>query len=234
MISECIDVMENGWGFQYKGFHLIWHKYKTDPLTSKMGVGFYTASNTEILVMGVRGTRYAHYRGINRRIDAPSAGHSQKPEITYTMIRAFCIANDLGEPTEMFARCTSRQGWKYYLGDQHQLHETIKPGDVIKPTFTTPIPLTKRLRIAATPPSEEIIPLTFPHHRPKYNALFVWTQNMEWIRGIDFTSIMNPDSVLVFHCTSETVYHGFMPLNQQVNWYTRLYCFISYIVHNRM
>jgi N6-adenosine-specific RNA methylase IME4 len=89
------------WGFEYKT-NIVWVK-------DRMGLGYWVRNQHEHLLIGVRGNIPApapieRFRSV---INAPTAGHSVKPEAAAQMIeRMFPTLPRL----EMFAR-KARRGW---------------------------------------------------------------------------------------------------------------------------
>ena len=111
--AECVDVMET-WGFVYAGVELIW--LKTLGGRPAMGVGHYTASNVEFLLVGLRGD--ARHVPIERRFTAERREHSAKPACVRDHVIRFCQVHNMGRPMEMFARDTSDERFDYGIGDQ--------------------------------------------------------------------------------------------------------------------
>lgn len=122
LIHDQLVLVEDQWGFTYKGPHAIWHKCTlTDSSRSLWRPGSITAANVEILGMFTRGARFAALHGANLRFDAPAGVHSSKPPVVHRIVRNFCTFWGLGKPVELFARNTGAHDaseWDFTVGDQ--------------------------------------------------------------------------------------------------------------------
>lgn len=134
-LAECVDVMET-WGFVYAGVELIWLKTLRGGRPA-MGVGHYTASNVEFLLVGLRGN--ARHTPIERRFTAERGEHSVKPQSVRDHVVRFCDRHGLGRPLEMFARDTSDVRFDYGIGDQAR---PVRRGEAVE----MPIELQERRR----------------------------------------------------------------------------------------
>lgn len=106
------------WGFEYKTM-LVWHKIvMPEHRSDRRGVGYYFRNVTEVVLFGVRGklrTLSPYGRSQVNIIEAPTRGHSRKPDELYEIIER-CSP----EPwLELFARYR-RPGWTQ-LGDELEL-----------------------------------------------------------------------------------------------------------------
>lgn len=97
------------WGFEYKTCAFCWVKtIASRPDAAKMGLGYWTRSNTEPCLLATRGNPKRLGKGIEQIIDAPDAPalvsplgrHSEKPLETYARIEGLVA----GPYLEMLAR----------------------------------------------------------------------------------------------------------------------------------
>ena len=97
-LAEAFAVMR-AWGFAYRGVEATW--IKTRGGKRMFGVGWYTASNVEFLLVGTRGL---DYDPPNDAVEASAREHSVKPRVFRNRVVAFAEARGLGRPIELFAR----------------------------------------------------------------------------------------------------------------------------------
>ena len=105
-IQEALDVIK-AWGFEYKTIGFNW--VKTNPKNGKpfFGVGWYTKSNAEVCLIGVRGKAPKVSNSISSVIIEPRGRHSEKPAVVRDKIVEFC--GDIPR-IELFAR-EKTEGW---------------------------------------------------------------------------------------------------------------------------
>ncbi|MCW8918926.1 MAG: MT-A70 family methyltransferase [Gammaproteobacteria bacterium] len=75
--------------------------------TTHIGMGYYSRSNVEIALLGIRGKMKPERRDISQVIIAPVRDHSQKPDEQYDRIEAMYPE---ASKIELFAR-RRREGW---------------------------------------------------------------------------------------------------------------------------
>jgi len=101
------------WGFRYSTVAFTWAKTLRSGRDGwHMGTGYWTRSNPEMCLLGVRGRPRRKSRSVRQLIVAPRREHSRKPDETYERIEALVA----GPYLELFAR-TRRDGWTQ-MGDQ--------------------------------------------------------------------------------------------------------------------
>ena len=93
-----------GWGFEHKNI-LTWVK-------DRIGVGHWLRSNTEFVVMAVKGRPKLLRHDQPTVIYGPMREHSRKPEEFYQMVETLCI----GRCLDYFSR-EKRPGWEQF-GDE--------------------------------------------------------------------------------------------------------------------
>jgi len=105
-IQEALDVIK-AWGFEYKTIGFNW--VKTNPKNGKpfFGVGWYTKSNAEVCLIGVKGKAPKKSNSISSIIIEPRGKHSVKPNEARKRIVEFC--GDI-KRVELFAR-EKTKGW---------------------------------------------------------------------------------------------------------------------------
>lgn len=112
-IQEALDVMK-AWGFEYKTVGFTWIK-KNKNGGNFFGVGWYTKSNAEVCLIGVKGKAPKISNKISSIIETVREGHSKKPDIVRKKIVEFC--GDVPR-IELFAR-QKVEGWDSW-GDEIQ------------------------------------------------------------------------------------------------------------------
>lgn len=106
MLDEQIKLFEE-WGFDYKTLGFSWIKLNPKNLQPFFGVGFYTKSNCEVCLLGIKGKMKPISNKISSVILSPRREHSRKPdEIRSKIVELF---GDLPR-IELFAR-EKIKGW---------------------------------------------------------------------------------------------------------------------------
>jgi N6-adenosine-specific RNA methylase IME4 len=110
MLQAGLDVMK-AWGFEFSTVAFTWAKTtrSSDPAWNPkwhFGMGYWTRSNAEICLLGVRGTPKRINADVRQLVVAPVREHSRKPDEVYTSIERLCG----GPRLELFGR-QSRPGW---------------------------------------------------------------------------------------------------------------------------
>jgi len=98
-LQEALDVIK-AWGFEYKTVGFTWIK-KNKNGSNFFGVGWYTKSNAEVCLIGVKGKAPKISNKISSIIETTREEHSRKPDIVRKRIVEFC--GDLPR-IELFAR----------------------------------------------------------------------------------------------------------------------------------
>ena len=115
-LDQAIDLMVDGWKFDYKTIGFVWDKQKVNP-------GFYTLSQVEVCLIGKRG-RIPKPRGsrkVRQFLSSPRGEHSSKPhEVRRRIEEMFPTQSKL----ELFARQTT-PGWDVFGNDDAVIDTTI-------------------------------------------------------------------------------------------------------------
>ena len=98
-LQEGLDTIK-AWGFEYKTVGFNWIK-KNKNGTNFFGIGWYTKSNSEICLIGVKGKPIKQSNSISQIIESIREEHSKKPDIVRNKIVEFC--GDVSR-IELFAR----------------------------------------------------------------------------------------------------------------------------------
>ena len=112
----CLAMMRT-WGFEVRGVFCTWLKLQRYGTNTRSNQGSYTGGCTEILLMGTRGPFAGQPPGI-RIVSRGKLGHSVKPDACFPLVLDFARTHELGKPVEMFARCTTREGFDFQTGNQ--------------------------------------------------------------------------------------------------------------------
>lgn len=106
-LKEGIELLEK-WGFKYKTVAFTWVKKNKNNDSYFMGMGYYTRSNAEICLLGIKGKplkRFSH--SVKQVIDAKIMEHSRKPdEVRNRIVELFGNIPRI----ELFARQYA-EGW---------------------------------------------------------------------------------------------------------------------------
>jgi N6-adenosine-specific RNA methylase IME4 len=123
-MQEALELMAR-WGFEYVTVAYVWVKVGADGMPSRKGMGYYTRSATEFILLGRRG------RGHTKRMSCRNQcqtmlhrvlQHSRKPAVFAKQIKTlFKGARRL----ELFARC-GVPGWDC-IGNQLESPESASP-----------------------------------------------------------------------------------------------------------
>ena len=113
-LQEGLDVMKS-WGFDYKTIAFNWIKVNKNNQKPFFGIGYYSASNSEICLLGVKGkmkpasnsVSQVVWEDISEDIIAARDKHSKKPLIVRDRITE--LFGDIPR-VELFAR-ESSDGW---------------------------------------------------------------------------------------------------------------------------
>lgn len=105
-LPEGLKVM-NSWGFKYKTLGFSWIKTNPKSKNPFFGIGYYTRSNCEVCLLGIKGKMKPISNKISSVIIAPREEHSKKPDIVREKIVE--LFGDLPR-IELFARQPT-PGW---------------------------------------------------------------------------------------------------------------------------
>lgn len=106
-LEEQIKLFKH-WGFEYKTLGFSW--IKTNPKNGKpfFGVGYYTKSNCEVCLMGMKGQLKPISNKVSSVVISSRRKHSQKPdEVRKKIVELF---GDLPR-IELFSRKKENDGW---------------------------------------------------------------------------------------------------------------------------
>jgi N6-adenosine-specific RNA methylase IME4 len=109
-LPEALDIIK-AWGFTYKTCAFSWLKadpYRlfADEATVRMGLGYWTRSNTEACLLATRGKPRRVANNVRQGIIAPIRQHSRKPEDIHERIERLVV----GPYAELFCR-QRRPSW---------------------------------------------------------------------------------------------------------------------------
>jgi N6-adenosine-specific RNA methylase IME4 len=105
-IKEGLDVIDS-WGFQYKTLGFSWIKTNKHNNKPFFGIGYYTKSNCECCLIGVKGKPIKVSNSVSSVIISPREQHSKKPDVVRDNIVTLC--GDIPR-IELFAR-QEVEGW---------------------------------------------------------------------------------------------------------------------------
>ena len=105
-LLEGLKVMKE-WGFTYKTCGFNWIKRNKKSNTFFFGMGHWTRANSELCLIGTRGSIKRKSNKVFQIVDTPIEEHSKKPDIVRE--RIIELVGDLPR-IELFARQTA-DGW---------------------------------------------------------------------------------------------------------------------------
>lgn len=99
----------SAWGFQFRTVAFVWQKRTARDERDRLGMGFWTRIQTELVLLGTRGrvARLDTATRVEQLVRAPVGAHSAKPAEVYERIEALLK----GPYIELFARGDARPGW---------------------------------------------------------------------------------------------------------------------------
>lgn len=105
-LQEGLDVIKS-WGFKYKTIGFSWIKTNKKNNKPFFGIGYYTKSNCEVCLIGVKGKPIKESNSVSSVVIAPREQHSKKPDCVRDKIVELC-----GDKPriELFAR-QHADGW---------------------------------------------------------------------------------------------------------------------------
>lgn len=80
----------SSWGFKYKTCAFTWVKTNRKSDSLFWGMGYWTRSNTEIVLLATKGSPKRQKANIHQVITAPIGEHSKKPDIVRNKIVELC------------------------------------------------------------------------------------------------------------------------------------------------
>lgn len=107
-LPDALEVMR-AWGFEFKTVAFTWVKIYPKSKNLSMGLGFWTRSNAEVVLLGTKGKKYPRRinAGVQQVIIEPKREHSRKPDCVRE--RIVQLMGDLPR-IELFAR-EKTEGW---------------------------------------------------------------------------------------------------------------------------
>ena len=105
-LQEGLDTIKE-WGFKYKTLVFSWIKTNKNNGKPFFGIGYYTKSNCEVCLIGVKGKPIKQSNSVSSVIISPREEHSKKPDSVRNKIVELC--GDIPR-IELFAR-QHADGW---------------------------------------------------------------------------------------------------------------------------
>jgi site-specific DNA-methyltransferase (adenine-specific) len=123
-LQEGLDVMK-AWGFDYRTLGFSWIKLNKKNRKPFFGIGYYTKSNCECCLIGVKGKPIIASNFVSSVLMSPREQHSKKPDIVREKIVELC--GDIPR-IELFAR-KRVENWDCWGDDQSLNIEDIPIGE---------------------------------------------------------------------------------------------------------
>ena len=99
-LKVALDVME-AWGYEYKTVAFTWVKLNKKALSLFWGMGRWTRSNPEVVLLGTRGKPHREHADVHSVLYLPVGAHSHKPSDIFHKIER--LMGDVPK-VELFAR----------------------------------------------------------------------------------------------------------------------------------
>lgn len=122
LIDKCLEVFK-AWGFTYKTIGFNWIKLNKNNNKVWFGIGYYTKSNSEVCLLGIKGKPKVMSNKISSVVITHRNNHSSKPNEVRKRIVELC--GDLPR-IELFAR-DKVHGWDAWGNDKNL---QVKPLEV--------------------------------------------------------------------------------------------------------
>ncbi len=106
LLPRCLEIFKV-WGFEYKTLGFSWIKTNIGDGKPYFGIGYYTKSNCEVCLMGIKGKPSKQSDYVSSVVISSREGHSKKPSIVREKIIELC--GDVPR-IELFAR-EKIEGW---------------------------------------------------------------------------------------------------------------------------
>ena len=87
-LQEGLDVIK-AWGFKYKTLGFSWIKTNKKNGKPFFGIGYYTKSNCEVCLIGIKGKPIKASNNVSSVVISPREQHSKKPEEVRNRIEEF-------------------------------------------------------------------------------------------------------------------------------------------------
>ena len=116
-----LDVIKS-WGFKYKTLGFSWIKLNKKNNKPFFGIGYYTKSNCEVCLIGVKGKAIKQSDSVSSVVISPIQKHSKKPDEIRERIIKLC--GDVPR-IELFAR-TKIHGWDTWGNDEKLKQEPLE------------------------------------------------------------------------------------------------------------
>lgn len=123
-LQEGLDLIRE-WGFKYKTLGFSWIKTNKNNGKPFFGIGYYTKSNCEVCLIGVKGKPIKKSDSVSSVIISPRREHSKKPDIVREKIVELC--GDVPK-IELFAR-QSIDGWDCWGNEVGNACNSERPAD---------------------------------------------------------------------------------------------------------
>ena len=126
-LLEAVEIID-AWGFKYKTCAFAWMKadntqpsFFVDEVPAQVGMGYYTRSNSEPCLLGVKGKPKRLNADVRQGIIAPRRQHSRKPDGVHDRIERLVA----GPYLELFAR-QKRHDWTVWGNQTDKFAELIE------------------------------------------------------------------------------------------------------------
>ncbi len=121
-LPHAFEVIK-AWGFEYRTVAFVWEKLeKTNIVEKKYGLGWYTRSNVEVVLLGRKGDFVRQSAAVQQIVKSTISKHSEKPDEVRKRILKLC--GDIPR-IELFARVKAF-GWDAWGNDPKLQDEPLE------------------------------------------------------------------------------------------------------------
>lgn len=121
-LQQALDLIK-AWGFEFKTVAFVWEKLdKTNNTPKKYGLGWYTRSNCEIVMLARKGKFNRKSAAVQQIVKSTISKHSEKPNEVRNRIIKLC--GNIPR-IELFAR-TKIHGWDTWGNDEKLQNPTLE------------------------------------------------------------------------------------------------------------
>jgi N6-adenosine-specific RNA methylase IME4 len=117
LLSDALSVL-NAWGFRYATAAFVWVKARRSGFGFFTGMGYYTRANTEVCLLGIKGTMPVAAHDVAQLIYSPVRAHSKKPDEQYEKIERLY-------PDRRYVELFARQTWPGWESWGNEVPSTI-------------------------------------------------------------------------------------------------------------
>ncbi len=229
LVCDAVTVMQH-LGFAYRGWYCVWFKTTVHGKRA-FGMGKYTASNIEVVMLGTRG---AIPKPMPFEMRALARSHSQKPD----EFKEIVLKKYPGErPLEYHARDTTDKRLDYEPSQEAELYSGLT-GDALRERINS-VQKTrqinkKRRKVSSNAYHVQIPPYALPmpdiqlNTNKTYDVALMRFQTLEQFVVFPLDQLLPGDDAIVLIRANDMTYHLYVCAARQADWvYTTAMFYVS-------